>query len=412
MSSYRKRCVLILIIEIAVAVATIMFAWSQIHSTSDREYRVEVKRVSEAIAASDSDSPCEDIDLSSYEYVTDIREFDPQELPSGFTYVTEAGGKRYTIEYRVTPKIGLGFIILTVGFGSVILLSLGLMIYVGRNIISPFQRMNDLPYELAKGNLTMPVKENKNKFFGRYLWGMDMLRTNLEESKDAEYRLMRDKKTLVLSLAHDVKTPLTSIRLYSKGLQEGLFETEAQRKDAICGIEKNAAEIEHFISEIMRAENEDFLKLEVHPTEVYFSTIIERVTRFYRDKLSVSHTDFVVGECTECLVQVDEERLIEVIQNLIENAIKYGDGQRIELSFSQEDNCQLIHIHNTGDPIPEEELPHIFHSFYRGSNAGNKKGNGLGLYIARQLMRKMDGDVYAKTGDRSGMVFTVVVRMA
>ncbi len=412
MSNYRKRCTLILIMEILVAVATIMFAWSKIRSTSDREYRVELKHVCDLISSSDSDSPCEDIDVSSYKYVTAIREYDPQELPSEFSCVTEANGKLYTIEYRVASNIGLGFIILIVGFGAVILLSLGLMIYIGRNIIAPFRRMNDLPYELAKGNLTMPLKESKNKFFGRYLWGMDMLRTNLEDSKEAEYRLLRDRKTLVLSLAHDVKTPLTSIRLYSKGLQEGLFETEAQRTEAISGIEKNAAEIEHFISEIMRAENEDFLKLDVHPTEVYLSTIIEKVTCFYRDKLSVAHTDLVVGEYNECLVQVDEERLIEVIQNLIENAIKYGDGQKITLSFSQEDNCRLIHIHNTGDPLSEEELPHIFHSFYRGSNVGNKKGNGLGLYIARQLMRKMDGDVYAEKGETSGMVFTVVVRMA
>ncbi|MCI7804402.1 MAG: sensor histidine kinase [Oscillospiraceae bacterium] len=80
----------------------------------------------------------------------------------------------------------------------------------------------------------------------------------------------------------------------------------------------------------------------------------------------------------------------------MENAVKYGDGHTIEISFSEEDNCQLITVRNSGCTLPETELPHIFDSFWRGSNSEKSQGSGLGLYICRQLMRKINGEIFAE----------------
>ena len=79
----------------------------------------------------------------------------------------------------------------------------------------------------------------------------------------------------------------------------------------------------------------------------------------------------------------------------MENAIKYGDGNSISIDFADEEDCRIITIKNSGCTLEENELAHIFDSFYRGSNVGSKSGNGLGLYICRQLTRAMGGDVFA-----------------
>ena len=81
--------------------------------------------------------------------------------------------------------------------------------------------MQSLTEELAKGNLSVPVKAEKSKFLGRFLWGMDMLRETLESNKEKELALQKEKKTLVLSLTHDIRTPLSAIRLYAKALARG-----------------------------------------------------------------------------------------------------------------------------------------------------------------------------------------------
>ena len=127
--------------------------------------------------------------------------------------------------------------------------------------------------------------------------------------------------------------------------------------------------------------------------------------------LNRTSSDEVMEGMTDCLVKGDKERVIEVLQNIMENAIKYGDGRQITIAFSEEEDCRLVSVVNTGSSIPEAELVHIFDSFYRGSNADHVKGSGLGLYICRGLMHRMDGEVFAEQSE-DGFLVTVVIRKA
>ena len=132
--------------------------------------------------------------------------------------------------------------------------------YIGKKILKPFHRMMSLTEKLAKGNLSVPIKAEKSKFFGRFLWGMDMLRDNLESSREKELELQKEKKTLILSLAHDLKTPLSAIRLYNKALSENLYDTPEKRAQVYAGIDKNVTEMEGYVTEIMAALREEFFK--------------------------------------------------------------------------------------------------------------------------------------------------------
>lgn len=91
----------------------------------------------------------------------------------------------------------------------------------------------------------------------------------------------------------------------------------------------------------------------------------------------------------------------------MENAIKYGDGQEIAIAFSEEEGSILLTIKNTGCTLKESDTIYMFESFWRGTNAQNEKGSGLGLYICRELMHKMNGEVFAKI-DNKEMAVTVV----
>ena len=114
---------------------------------------------------------------------------------------------------------------------------------------------------------------------------------------------------------------------------------------------------------------------------------------------------------SDCLILCDPDRLAECILNLIVNAMKYGDGKRIAFSFSDEEDCRLMTVSNTGCTLPPEELQDIFDSFKRGSNVGNAEGSGLGLYICRKLMTLMDGEAFAEIENGEFKV-TLVIRKA
>ena len=92
----------------------------------------------------------------------------------------------------------------------------------------------------------------------------------------------------------------------------------------------------------------------------------------------------------------------------MENAIKYGDGEYIRMSFSDEEDARLITVINSGCTLKESDMEHIFESFYRGSNVSARPGSGLGLYIARKLINKMGGEIFASI---DGDLFKVTIVM-
>lgn len=351
-----------------------------------------------------------DLDLSEYRTLIRVSKFDPEAICNNDYLVEEIDGQLYRIEYRTESSSQPLLYINAVLFFMLFLTGI-VLLYIERKVLKPFHDMSNLSYELAKGNLSVPVKEEKSKLFGKFLWGMDMLREKLEDNREKELEFQKDRKTLILSLSHDIKTPLSAIELYSKALSEDLYDTMEKKDEALQGIARNVKEIKKYVEEIVTASREDFLNLEVIQGECYLSEVLKTIEVYYQDKLLVVHTEFVVEPIADCLIKTDKNRLIEVLQNLMENAIKYGDGKEIRISGSDEEDCKLLCIENTGCNLKEEELPNLFDSFYRGSNSHGIKGNGLGLYICQTLMRKMDGDIFAKKSNDSFAV-TIVLQKA
>lgn len=379
-----------------------------------RPYRVEVNRIALQIEQGGAES----VDLSLYKYVKGVKElfaadclyrsgdmtgsaveFDGAFFESDSDYmIREIDGSLYRFDYTVKNDIGNSQIIIVVNMILAVMAAMvfGVLFYVRGKILAPFERLTNVPYELSRGNLTLPVKESKNRFFGKFLWGIDLLRENIEQQKQRELELQRERKSLLLSLSHDIKTPLSTIKLYSKALSGNLYPDEDKQREIAESINDKADEIEGYVSRIITASREDFLSLEVENGEFYLADLVQNIAAYYGEKLALVKTEFTVGKYNNCLLSGDLDRSVEVVQNIIENALKYGDGKRIELLFSDEDEGILISVRNSGCTLDKEDLPHIFESFWRGANSQNVSGSGLGLYICRQLMHKMNGEVFAE----------------
>ena len=388
MNRFKGFVCLILIIEVVLVLLCNGIYIHQSQSDTGRLYRVETARVARVIEEQNlTVEQVEAMDLSAYETLVKVTVFRPEETCNNDYVVEEINNNLYRIEYRANRESNI-MIWTNLALVGMILITVAVLLYVYRKVLKPFHAMSNLSYELAKGNLSTPVKEEKSKLFGRFLWGMDMLREKLEDNKEKELEFQKDRKTLILSLSHDIKTPLSSIELYSKALAEDLYDTKEKRDEALQGIARNVKEIKGYVDEIVTASREDFLNLEVKNGEVYLSAVIDSIQAYYREKLSVVHTNFTVESFGECLLKGDQNRLIEVLQNIMENAIKYGDGRSVRITFEDEEDCKLIHIENSGNGLKDEELPNLFDSFYRGSNSHGVKGNGLGLYICKTLTEK------------------------
>lgn len=332
-------------------------------------------------------------------------------------YVIYATAKGYyRITYERKEKVNTQTLVaMNLVAGVLVFGVLGILLYVRNRIIQPFTQMSELPYELCKGNLTMPIYEQKSRYFAHFLWGMNLLRENIEEDKKKELELVKEKKTLLMSLSHDIKTPLSAIKLYAKALERNLYHDEQKRLLIASNINQKADEIEGYIAEIVKASNEDFLSFEVQNAEFYMREPMEQIRLYYEEKMLLNQIQFAMKSYDNCIVSGDKDRLVEVMQNIIENAIKYGDGKKITISTARDEEEYVVSITNTGCTLEERELPHLFDSFFRGSNVGNNSGSGLGLYICRKLMHLMEGEITAQmihSKDGEEMCLKIFLRLA
>lgn len=398
MRSFNKLMAVILALMLVIFLS-VDYVLLHHDKTESGYYLVEVNRVKHEI---DDGS---EIDIGKYKTIKGVYRYDSADdeaFKSGSQYVMyKTDGGFYRIEYSIEDKTSFMRLFKTVniGFAVIAVAVLALLLYLKNRMIRPFNKISRLPIELSKGNLTEPLKEERSRYFGKFVWGLDLLREKLEASKQKELEHAKAEKTMILSLSHDIKTPLSAIKLYSRALSKGIYKDSDKINEVYKNIGERADEIENYLSEIIKHSTDDFMSFEVSNRDFYLNEVIESIESFYREKLSQSGTEFQVGSYINCLINGDPDRLIEVIQNLMENAIKYGDGKSIAVSFSDEENCRLITVTNSGCTLSENEQDHIFDSFWRGSNTDGKSGSGLGLYICRRLMHEMNGDIFAEAKD-------------
>lgn len=456
MKQFKRLIFTIVLLWVLIAVSCGLWIYHNNKVDYNKEYLVEVNRIQDFLTKQESFS---EVRLSDYRYIRqldylpvyidsigiisedaiieeqegisflensiitafyegkEITSLGMKSIPSDCSYLIRPlfwktklqGYVRYSFNNKNNNN-SLELLILVEGILLLTLLAMiGLMVYIQQVILKPFYEISDLPYELAKGHLSKEMRETKNRYFGRFLWGLELLRQDLEEHKSKELQLQRDKKLMILSISHDIKTPLSTIKLYSKALYENLYSSEEKKQDTARKIEEKADQIENFVSEIIKASSSELFEFQVVISEFYLRQLIEEVKRTYEEKLQLLHITFEIMPFTDKLLVGDRDKMIDVFDNLLQNAIKYGDGRRIKISFEEEDNCLLIRVYNTGIPLPVTQLYHMFDSFWRGENAIGKQGNGLGLYICKQLMKKMEGDIFAET-HTEGISVIIVMR--
>ncbi len=394
------------------------------NNKSSSEYKVEINRIYLGLVEGVSFT---EPDLISYEYIKSVS-FLPESAHTSKGDIDEFYKSINGLEYEIKPWYNgdklLGYlrfnyvsrnfdnsILFKVEFMLFIFVAIiiSVLLYVRNSILKPFNLLSEMPYELSKGNLKEGIKENKNRYFGKFVWGINVLRENLDYHKIKELKLEKEKKLLLLSISHDIKTPLNTIKLYAKAIEDEGYDTNEKKILAAKQIQEKSLEIESFVKEIIKTSSEDILEIEVNNSEFYLKDLIDKVIVTYKEKCILKMIDFIVEDYSNKLVKGDLDRAFEVIGNIIENAFKYGDGKEIKISFYEEDYCQLIKIFNSGETISQNEFNHIFDSFYRASNAKDKQGNGLGLYICKYIMKKMDGEIFSEC-EKEGMSFTLVLR--
>lgn len=190
----------------------------------------------------------------------------------------------------------------------------------------------------------------------------------------------------------------------------GQVSTQTRKKnDEIAAkIGANAGKIQALAEELMRASNASFSGCDIKRSPFYLSELAELVSSEYSDRMKLMHIPFEVRCEGSPLLDSDKYALYRAVSQMLENALKYGDGSGIKVHMMKQDDGFSVSVRNKGELLPESELPYVFRSYWRGSNAADKDGSGIGLYVVHETARALGGSAHARRiEETSEMEFVV-----
>ena len=225
---------------------------------------------------------------------------------------------------------------------------------------------------------------------------------NLKENEQARLQAEQQKNDLVVYLAHDLKTPLTSVVGYLTLLSEAP-ELPVEQKAKYIGIAlEKAYRLEHLINEFFDITRMNYQHIPTYKTPVNLTILLVQIINEFFPMLEEKNITAVQEIEPELILSADADKLARVFDNLFRNAVNYSHtGTEIVCSARKGNGCILVNIKNKGDHIPQEKMGHIFDKFYRmdSSRQSSTGGAGLGLAIAKQIMELHDGTIEAVCND-------------
>lgn len=292
---------------------------------------------------------------------------------------------------------------LLVWLGFVLLLVLGIDFFMGRFITKPIDKLNASAKRMAGLDFSAPCDLFSTDEFGELSASLNTMAENLQQAlarlEDANTQLEKDvekerlllaqRKELVDSLSHEMKTPLGIIRAYAEGLQDEADEAKKQKYAQV--IVSEAERMNDLIVTLLDLSALESGAASLNVTRFDFVELVETVAG--RLLIDAPDTNFELQyELPEqkVFVRTDQRRMEQVLDNLIVNAKKnISPGGILRMDVTTEDRMLHFSIFNQGRPIPENNLSKIWTKFYRDSNAGYS-GSGLGLAIVAQILAMQD----------------------
>jgi signal transduction histidine kinase len=283
-----------------------------------------------------------------------------------------------------------------------LLLAFILGLIMSLRISKPLNKIAQKASSLSEGNYKERLnKESNTKEIGILSETINNLSDALENKENLRKQLTQD-------VAHELRTPLTSVQGHMEAMLDGIWPMDEERLsscyDEIIRIKRLIGSIE----DLSRVENDNVI---LHKEEIELSRLFTRIlNNFENDILQKNITLNYNSE--RVLFFADEDKICQVLNNLISNAIKYSDeGDKIFIEVSEEDKNVLIRIKDTGIGIDEENLPFIFERFYRADKSRSREtgGIGIGLTITKSIIEAHGGSIHVASKLGEGTEFSVKI---
>jgi len=225
----------------------------------------------------------------------------------------------------------------------------------------------------------------------------------------------RERRLFVSNVSHELRTPLTSVKSYLEALDEGAL-SEPVAPDFIKVSLDETNRMMRMVTDLLHLSRIDnatsHLDVELINFTAFITFILNRFDKIRAQDEEKKYEIVRDYPINSVWVEIDTDKMTQVIDNILNNAIKYSpDGGKITVSMKTTDDQMILSISDQGLGIPKEDLPKIFDRFYRVDKARSRAqgGTGLGLAIAKEIVKQHNGFIWAKSEYGKGSTFTIVL---
>ncbi len=266
-----------------------------------------------------------------------------------------------------------------------------LTMWIYRSILKPLEKLQVATKNIRDGNLDFNLETDNDDEISELFMDFEEMRIRLKSSNEEKLQNDRENKVLISNIAHDLKTPITTIKGYAEGIMDGVASSPEQLDKYIRTIYNKANDMDRLIDELTF-----YSKIDTNKIPYAYSKI--NVSQYFKDVTVIA----------------DAEQMKRVINNIIGNSVKYLDKEKgiINIRIQDVGDFVQIEIEDNGRGISAKDLPNIFDRFYRADASRNslKGGSGIGLSIVKKIIEDHGGRIWATSKEGSGTEIHFVLR--
>ncbi|AJG26281.1 histidine kinase [Streptococcus iniae] len=261
--------------------------------------------------------------------------------------------------------------------------------------------------------ITLRLRFALNRRESGFISGLVVVLHDMTEQEKEE----RERRLFVSNVSHELRTPLTSVKSYLEALDEGALKEEIAPNFIKVSLDETNRMM-RMISDLLNLSiidnNVTTLAVEMTNFTAFMTSILNRFDLVKTQNTVAGKSYEIIRDypITSVWVEIDNDKMTQVIENILNNAIKYSpDGGKIGVKMKTTDTQLIISISDEGLGIPKKDLPLIFDLFYRVDKARSRAqgGTGLGLAIAKEIIKQHNGFIWAKSDYGKGSTFTIVL---
>lgn len=276
-----------------------------------------------------------------------------------------------------------------------------------KTIFNPLSEINDAAKKISKGEVQRRVKVNAKQEITELAESFNSMADSLE-------KVEKNRREFISNVSHELRSPITSIKGFIGGIMDGVIPRDKENYYLQITYEE-IQRLTRLVNELldlsaMEAGKFSLVISEIDINEIIRLSVIRFETRINVKKLNVD----VVLQDEHIYAIGDRDRLIQVVTNLLDNAIKYvADGGKIRINTKTKGDSVLISIFNDGPSISQEDLKHIWDRFYKSDKSRTyKQSTGLGLPIVRNILTQLGQDIWVENGEKQGVTFYFTLKKA